>query len=728
MSEVKRFEYNWAGRPLVIEIGEVAKQANGACLVKYGDSTVLSCAVSNNVASTADFFPLMVLYQEKLYAAGKIPGGFLRREGRATEHVTLVSRLIDRPIRPLFAEGFNNEVQVINTVLSSDPDCTTAMAAMLGSSIALMISDIPFEGPIAGVVVGKVNGELIINPTPEQLEVSEINLTVAGTHTAINMVEAGARFVSEDDMWEALKFGHAEIQRLCEFEQEIVKECGKEKYVPTLFQVDKDIEAAVKAYAEEKLIKAIRVEDKLERYAAIDAVNAETLEEFGKKVFVKDLGDIKVEDTEAKALYLKNVQYTLDEILHGEVRRMIAVDKIRPDGREVDEIRPLSSRVDVLPRVHGSALFTRGQTQSLGTVTLGSLNDNQIIDGLSDESYKRFMLHYNFPQFSVGETGRYGAPGRREIGHGALGERALSYVIPSEDEFPYTIRVVSEILESNGSSSQATICSGTLALMAAGVPIKAPVAGIAMGLIMTDDEHYTILTDIQGMEDHLGDMDFKVAGTRDGITALQMDIKIKGITYQILKEALAQAKKGRLQILDHMATTIAEVRPELSPYAPKVVMARINTDKIKDVIGAGGKTINATIEKFDNVKIDLEQDGRLFVMHQDMATARACLEYIQNSIREAEVGKIYTAKVTRIEKYGVFAELWEGCEGLCHISKLALERVEKPEDVVSIGDEIIVKCIGVNEKGQVDLSRKDALKDAQKRFSNKEEAPVENKE
>lgn len=721
MSEVKRFEYNWAGRPLVIEIGEVAKQANGACLVKYGDSTVLSCAVSNNVASTADFFPLMVLYQEKLYAAGKIPGGFLRREGRATEHETLVSRLIDRPIRPLFAEGFNNEVQVINTVLSSDPDCTTAMAAMLGSSIALMISDIPFEGPIAGVVVGKINGELVINPTPEQLEVSEINLTVAGTHTAINMVEAGARFVSEDDMWEALKFGHAEIQKLCEFEQEIVKECGKEKYVPTLFQVDKEIEAQVKAFAEEKLVKAIRVEDKLERYAAIDKVNEETLEEFGKKVFVKDLGDIKVEDTEAKALYLKNVQYTLDEILHGEVRRMIAVDKIRPDGRAVDEIRPLSSRVDVLPRVHGSALFTRGQTQSLGTVTLGSLNDNQIIDGLSDESYKRFMLHYNFPQFSVGETGRYGAPGRREIGHGALGERALSYVIPSEDEFPYTIRVVSEILESNGSSSQATICSGTLALMAAGVPIKAPVAGIAMGLIMTDDEHYTVLTDIQGMEDHLGDMDFKVAGTRDGITALQMDIKIKGITYQILKEALAQAKKGRLEILDHMATTISEVRPELSPYAPKVVMARINPDKIKDVIGSGGKTINATIEKFDNVKIDLEQDGRLFVMHQDMATAKACLEYIKNSIREAEVGAIYTAKVTRIEKYGIFCQLWEGAEGLCHISKLAIERVEKPEDVVSIGDEIIVKCIGVNEKGQIDLSRKDALKDAQKRFQKKEE-------
>ena len=724
MSEVKRFEYNWAGRPLVIEIGEVAKQAGGSCLVSYGESTVLTAVVSNNVASTADFFPLMVLYQEKLYAAGKIPGGFLRREGRPSEHETLVSRLIDRPIRPLFADGFRNEVQVVNTVLSSDPDCSTAMAAMLGSSIALMISDIPFEGPIAGVVVGKVNGELIINPTPEQLEVSEINLTVAGTHKAINMVEAGARFVTEDAMWEALKYGHAEIQRLCEFQKEIVEACGKEKYQVELFELDKDIEAEVRAYAEEKLVKAIRIEDKLERYAAIDAVNEETIAHFDEKVFITELGGIKVIDTEAKKQYLKHVQYTLDEILHGEVRRMIAVDKIRPDGRKVDEIRPLSSRVDVLPRVHGSALFTRGQTQSLGTVTLGSLIDSQIIDGLGEESNKRFMLHYNFPQFSVGETGRYGSPGRREIGHGALGERALSYVIPSEDEFPYTIRVVSEILESNGSSSQATICSGTLALMAAGVPIKAPVAGIAMGLIMDKDEkNYTILTDIQGMEDHLGDMDFKVAGTKDGITALQMDIKIRGITYQILKEALEQAKKGRLEILDHMAQTISEVRPELSKYAPKVVTAKINPDKIKDVIGAGGKTINATIEKFDNVKIDLEQDGRLFVMHANMETAKACLEYIVNSVKEAEVGAIYTAKVTRIEKYGVFCELWPGAEGLCHISKLALERVEKPEDIVSLNDEIIVKCIGVNEKGQIDLSRKDALKAASKRFENKEEAP-----
>ncbi len=721
MSEVKRFEYNWAGRPLVIEIGEVAKQANGACLVTYGESTVLSAVCSNNVASTADFFPLMVLYQEKLYAAGKIPGGFLRREGRPSEHETLVSRLIDRPIRPLFAEGFRNEVQVVNTVLSSDPDCSTAMAAMLGSSIALMISDIPFEGPIAGVVVGKVDGKLIINPTPEELEKSDINLTVAGTHTAINMVEAGARFVSEDDMWEALKFGHAEIQKLCDFQNEIVKACGKDKVEVELFEVNPEIMADVKAYAEKRLVEAIRIEDKLERYAAIDAINEETLAHFDEKVFIKEIEGIKVIDAEEKKQYLRHVQYTLDEILHTEVRRLISVDKVRPDGRKVDEIRPLSSRVDVLPRVHGSALFTRGQTQSLGTVTLGFLIDSQIIDGLGEESNKRFMLHYNFPQFSVGETGRYGAPGRREIGHGALGERALSYVIPSEDEFPYTIRVVSEILESNGSSSQATICSGTLALMAAGVPIKAPVAGIAMGLI-TYGEDYTILTDIQGLEDHLGDMDFKVAGTSDGITALQMDIKIKGITYEILKEALYQAKQGRLEILEHMNSTISEVRPELSKYAPKVVTAKINPDKIKDVIGAGGKTINATIERFDNVKIDLEQDGRLFVMHENMETAKACLQYVLDSIREAEVGAIYTGRVTRIEKYGVFVELWEGAEGLCHISKLALERVEKPEDVVSLNDEIIVKCIAVNEKGQIDLSRKDALKDAQRRNENKKQA------
>lgn len=717
MSEIKRFEMSWAGRPLIIEIGEVAKQANGSCMVTYGGSTVLSAVCSKESTTTQDFFPLMVLYTEKLYAAGKIPGGFLRREGRPSEHETLVSRLIDRPIRPLFAEGFCDEVQVINTVLSSDPDCSTAMAAMLGSSIALMISDIPFEGPIAGCVVGLVDGEYVVNPTPEQLEKSKINLTVAGTHIAINMVEAGAFEVSEDDMFKALQVGHANIQELCDFQLEIQKACGKEKREVTLFEVDKEIDGQVKQYAEEKLIKAIQIEDKLERYAAIDEVNEETLAHFDEKVFITEVGGIKVLDTEAKKAYLSQVNHSLESILHNEVRRLISVDKIRPDGRKCDEIRPLSSRVDVLPRTHGSALFTRGQTQSLSVTTLGALNENQIIDGLNEgEVNKRFMLHYNFPQFSVGETGRYGNPGRREIGHGALGERAISAVIPSEDEFPYTIRIVSEILESNGSSSQASICAGTLSLMAAGVPIKAPVAGIAMGLIMTGND-YTVLTDIQGLEDHLGDMDFKVAGTTEGITALQMDIKIKGITFEILKEALAQAKKGRLEILEHMMGTIKETRKELSPYAPKVVMLRIDATKIKDVIGSAGKVINQIIEDCDGVKIDIEQDGRVYLMHQDMEQVLKAKRIIENLVRVAEVGKIYTGRVTRVEKYGVFVELWHGCEGLCHISKLALERVEKCEDVVSLNDSIIVKCIGVNEKGQIDLSRKDALQDASKKAS-----------
>ncbi len=728
MSEAKRFEYSWAGRPLVIEIGEIAKQANGACMVTYGGSTVLSTVCTKISETTQDFFPLMVLYQEKLYAAGKIPGGFLRREGRASEHETLISRLIDRPIRPLFPEGFGNEVQVVNTVLSSDQNCTTEMAAMLGSSIALMVSDIPFEGPIAGVMVGRVNGEYVLNPTPEQALLSDIALTVAGTEKAINMVESGANEVSEDAMWQALVFGHKAIKELCEFQKNIVKECGKEKMEVQLFEIDKTLEKEVKEYAFDKLVKAIRIEDKLERYAAIDRVNDETIEYFDQKAFIKEVAGIKVIDTDAKKDYLKQVNKVLEEILHTEVRRLISVDKIRPDGRSQAEIRPLSSRTDVLPRTHGSALFTRGQTQALAVTTLGSLNDNQIIDGLGMEATKRFMLHYNFPAFSVGETGRYGAPGRREIGHGALGERALSYVIPTEEEFPYTIRVVSEILESNGSSSQATICAGTMSLMAAGVPIKAPVAGIAMGLIMTDDDHYTVLTDIQGMEDHLGDMDFKVAGTKKGITALQMDIKIKGITYEILAEALAQAKLGRLEILDHMEATIKENRKELSEYAPKVLATRINPDKIKEVIGAGGKVINQIIEDCNQVKIDIEQDGRVFVMHQDLVWAKKAIEKIENIVRAAEVNKIYEGKVTRIEKYGVFIELWDGCEGLCHISKLDVNRVEKCEDIVSLNDVIIVKCIGVNEKGQIDLSRKDAIKDSFKKEAVKQEEVKEIKE
>ncbi len=717
MSDVKTFNFDWAGRPLKVEIGEVGKQANGACMVYYGDTVVLSAVVTKVSETVQDFFPLMVLYQEKQYAAGKIPGGFLRREGKASEHETLTSRLIDRPIRPLFPEGFNNEVQVVNTVLSNDPECSPEMAAMIGSSIALSISEIPFDGPIAGVKVGRVNGEYVINPTPAQMELTDINLTVAGTHQAINMVEAGANQVSEDAMWNALVFGHKAIQELCDFQQTIIKEVGKEKMAVTLFEVDKDIDKEVKDFAEKELVEAIRIEDKLERYAAIDAVNAKTKEHFEERNFFKEVEGIKVFDLDAKKHLMDNVNHSLESILHTEVRRLISVDKVRPDGRKTDEIRPLSSRVDVLPRTHGSALFTRGQTQSLAVTTLGPLTDNQILDGLNEEEKKRWMLHYNFPAFSVGETGRYGAPGRREIGHGALGERALSYVIPSEDEFPYTIRTVSEILESNGSSSQATICASTMSLMAAGVPIKAPVAGIAMGLITYGDD-YTILTDIQGLEDHLGDMDFKVAGTKDGITALQMDIKIKGITYEILKEALAQAKKGRLQILDHMMTTISEVRPELSKYAPKVKMTTINPDKIKDVIGAGGKVINQIIADNDNVKIDIEQDGRVYVMHMNMETVEKTITQIENLVREVEVGKIYTGKVVRCEAYGAFVELWDGCQGLCHISKLDSKRVEKVEDVCHVGDEILVKCINVNEKGQIDLSRKDALKPA---FTKKEE-------
>ncbi len=715
MSEIKRFEYNWAGRPLIIEIGEVAKQANGSCLVKYGDTTVLSAVCSKASETVQDFFPLMVLYQEKLFANGIIPGGYLRREGKATEHETLTSRLIDRPIRPLFAEGFSDEVQVVNQVLSYDPDCSPEMAAMLGSSIALSISDIPFEGPIAGVKVGYIDGEYVINPTPSQLaKGNRIDLTVAGTKDAINMVESGSSFVNEDEMWGALVYGHKEIIKLCEFQNEIQKECGKEKVKPLLFVVDKEIDKAVKDYIEADLIKAIRIEDKLERYAAIDLNNKKAIDHFSEKVFTKKLGDIVVEDTDAKKAYLAQVNHTLDDILYTEVRKMIAVEKIRPDGRKTEEIRPLSSRVDVLPRAHGSALFTRGQTQSLGTTTLGSLADAQEIEDLNGTHTERFIFQYNFPQYSVGETGRYGAPGRREIGHGHLAGRALSYIIPSEEEFPYTIRQVSDILESNGSSSQASICSGTLSLMAAGVPIKAPVAGIAMGLITYGDD-YTILTDIQGLEDHLGDMDFKVAGTRDGITALQMDIKIRGISYEILKEALYQAKEGRLEILDHMEKTIDKVRPELSKYAPKVKMIKINPDKIKDVIGSGGKVINEIIAKCNDVKIDIEQDGRVFIMHSDMTYVDKCISIIENMTREVEVGKTYSGIVKRIEKFGVFVELWPGCEGLCHISKLSKERVDKCESVVSVGDTIIVKCINVNEKGQIDLSRKDALFDQDKK-------------
>lgn len=718
------FEYSHRDRKIVVEIGELAKQANGACLVRYNDTAVLSAAVGSNQAMASDFFPLTVLYQEKLYAAGKIPGGFLKREGRATEHETLVSRLIDRPIRPLFAEGYRNEVQVINMVMCANPDYSSAMAAMLGSSIALTISDIPFQGPIAGVVVGRVNGKLVLNPTVEELENSDINLTVAGTKKAINMVEAGAKQVSEDDMLEALLFAHEEIKRLCEFQEEIQKAIGKEKMVPDLFKIPEELEKSIREFAEPELIPAISTHEKLAREAAIEAVNEKTREHFNE-IFEND-EKLSLQEIEENKKY---VDMVLEHILAEEVRRLITNDKIRPDGRAVNEIRPLSSRVDIFERTHGSALFTRGQTQSLSTVTLGSLTEFQIIEGLGVEEGKRFMLHYNFPQFAVGSTGRYGAPGRREIGHGALGERALLQVIPSEDEFPYTIRVVSEILESNGSSSQASICAGTMALMAAGVPIKAPVAGIAMGLISQDDEcsKYTILTDIQGLEDHYGDMDFKVAGTRNGITALQMDIKIKGITPEILKEALAQAKLGRMQILDHMMTTISEVRPELSEYAPKVKMIRINPDKIRDVIGSGGKVIQEIIEKCNDVKIDIEQDGRVFVMHSEMEWINKAIEIIENLTREPVVGQIYPVKVVKIVDFGAFVELWPGCEGLVHISELDLKRVAKVEDVVHVGDEIVIKLLKIDDKGKLVLSRKAVLKQNVKP-SSEEEKPENTEE
>lgn len=710
------FETTFHGNTLRVEVGEMAKQAHGAVVVYYGDSVVLSTAVAKVSQTPADFFPLMVIYQEKLYAAGKIPGGFLRREGRPSEHETLVSRLIDRPIRPMFDEGYRHEVQIVNTVLSADPNVPSSMAAMLGSSLALEISNIPFLGPIAGVNVGRVNGEYIINPTPEQQALSDIDLTIAGTKEAINMVEAGAKQVSEADMLGAILFGHEAIKELCAFQETIKAAVGVEKYIPELVKIDETIKNDVKAFVEERLVKAVSIFDKQERYDAIDALKEETLENFKKVSFWKEIDGIKIFDSKASDAYLKQVGQVVDAIVTKEVRRLITEDKVRPDGRKVDEIRPLSSRVDVLPRTHGSALFTRGQTQALGVVTLGSLGENQIIDGLeTEEVTKRFMLHYNFPPFSVGETGRYGAPGRREVGHGALGERALLQVLPSEEEFPYSIRVVSEILESNGSSSQATICVGSMALMAAGVPIKAPVAGIAMGLIK-DGEHYTILSDIQGMEDHEGDMDFKVAGTKDGITALQMDIKITGITKEIMEEALEQARIGRLHILEHMNTTISETREDLSAFAPKVKMIRINPDKIRDVIGSGGKIITQIIEDHNNVKIDIEQDGRVMIMHQDSKWINKAAEYILNLVREAKVGEIYEAKVTRLlmdkdgkKIQGVFAEIFPGTEGLVHISKWDKERTESLDGKVAVGDQIIVKVIKIDEKGRVDLSRKDAI-------------------
>ena len=705
----KIFELDFRGRKIIVENGELAKQAHGSVLIRYGDTVVLSTVVmSKNVNLLADFFPLTVLYNEKLYSVGKIPGGFIKREGRPTENATLAARMIDRPMRPLFPEDFKNEVQIVNTVLSVDQDNSPEITALFGSSLATCISQVPFNGPVAGVKVGRIDGKFIINPTVEETEKSDMDLTVSGTKEAINMVEAGAKEVSEEDMLEALMFGHEAIKELIEFQEKIIEEIGEEKYDYPKLEISSELTNEVTDLIKDDIDASLRIKDKLEKYAKLDEIKENLLEKYT---------DESLKEEELKELLTK-VANIFESVKYEVFRNIVVKEKIRADGRKMTEIRPLSTAIDILPRTHGSALFTRGETQSLSVTTLGALGEHQILDGLGIEDSKRFILHYNFPQFSVGETGRYGSPGRREIGHGALGERALLQVIPSEEEFPYTIRVVSEILESNGSSSQASICAGCMSLMAAGVPIKAPVAGIAMGLITSGDD-YTILTDIQGLEDHLGDMDFKVAGTKNGICALQMDIKIKGITKQILKEALAQAHKARLEILKVITKQIKEPRKEVSKYAPKTMTFTIDPNKIKDVIGTGGEMITKIILEASNVtavtdinavKVDLEDDGRVIIYHTDKDIIEKTANMIKDVIKEVETGKIYTGKVVKVEDFGCFVELWPGVEGLVHVSHLAKERVEKPSDVVKVGDEIIVKSLGYDKKGRLNLSRKEALK------------------
>lgn len=699
MSEKQVFKTTWGGRPLQVEVGQLAKQANGAVLVRYGDTVVLSAAVASKEAKDTDFFPLTINYEEKMYAVGKIPGGFIKREGRPSTEATLTARLIDRPIRPMFADGFRNEVQVTNTVMSVEQDCSPSMAAMFGSSLALAISDIPFDGPIAGVDVGRVNGEYVLNPTTEQNETSDINLTVAGTKQAINMVESGAKEVSEEDMLGALLFGFEAIKEMVAFQEEIVAAVGKPKMEVKLLQVDADLKKEIFDGYYETMKTAVMTEEKLAREDEIDKV----------KDTVKEVYAEKFAEHEDVDQLTKEVKQIAEDLEKDVVRELITIDKIRPDGRKLDEIRALDSEVGLLPRVHGSGLFTRGQTQALSVCTLAPLGEHQIIDGLGIEDSKRFIHHYNFPQFSVGSTGRAFGPGRREIGHGALGERALAQIIPSEEDFPYTIRLVAEVLESNGSSSQASICAGTLALMDAGVPIKAPVAGIAMGLV-SDGENYTILTDIQGLEDHLGDMDFKVAGTKEGITALQMDIKIQGITEQILKEALDQAKKARMEILENLTNTLAAPREELSEYAPKIEMIKIDPDKIKTVIGKGGDTINGIIDE-TGVKIDIDQEGQVSIASSDAEMIQKAIKIIEELTKEIKVGEVYLGKVVRIEKFGAFVNLIKGKDALVHISQLANERVNKVEDVVKMGDEVLVKVTEIDRQGRVNASRKAMLKD-----------------
>ena len=714
----KIYEYDFFGKKIVVEHGELAKQATGSVLVRYNDTVILTATVINKKANLlSDFFPLTVNYQEKLYSVGKIPGGFIKREGRPTDAATLAARMIDRPMRPLFKEDFKNEVQVINTVLSVDQDCSPELTAMLGSSLATMISGAPFMGPIAGVKVGYVDGEYIINPTVEELEKSSLDLTVAGTKDAINMVEAGAKQVSEEIMLEGLMKGHEAIKELCKWQEEIISDIGVTPFLYESLTIEDDLRDEVTRLIEKDLDEALRIKEKLERYGRIDEIKDNLLEKY--KEDNKDLEDEELD------LLLVKVEKIFSDVEYRLFRNIVVKEKIRSDGRKMDEIRPLSTDIDLLPRTHGSALFTRGETQCLAVTTLGALGEHQILDGLSLEDEKRFMLHYNFPQFSVGETGRYGAPGRREIGHGALGERALLQVIPSEDEFPYTIRVVSEILESNGSSSQASICAGCMSLMAAGVPIKSPVAGIAMGLITSDDD-YTILTDIAGMEDHLGDMDFKVAGTKDGICALQMDIKIKGVTKEILKEALEQARKARLEILDVIKKQISEPRSEVSKYAPKTKIFYISPSKIRDVIGKGGEMItkiicdcsNVTdVNNINAVKVDLEDDGRVIVYHSDQDIIDKTVKMIEDVAREVEVGKTYEAKVVAVHDFGCFVEVWPGCEGLVHVSQLDTKHIEKTEDVVKVGDTILVKAVGKDKKGKENFSRKEVLLDMKKKKS-----------
>ena len=715
----KVFELDFEGKKLSVEAGKIAKQADGAVLVRLNDTAVLSTVCASDEPKDADFFPLTVGYEEKQYAVGKIPGSFLRREGRPGEHATLTARLIDRPIRPMFSDGFRNEVQIVNTVMSVDLDCTPEMTAMFGSSLALGISDIPFDGPIAGVYVGRVDGKLIINPTVEEKAKSDLNLAVAGTDTAINMVEAGAQQLSEEEMLDAIMFDHEAIKKLCQFQKEIIVEIGKDKRQVSLYQVSEEIENDVRSRGQDRLIKAVSIVDKLERYAAIDAINNEIRASYEEKQY---------KDEKERKSTMMQVNDILEQIVADEVRRLITVDKVRPDGRKVDEIRPLDAQIDLFARTHGSAMFTRGQTQVISVTTLGPLADEQIIDNLTDEDSKRFMHHYNFPPYSVGEIGRMGSPGRREIGHGALGERALSYVIPSEEEFPYTIRCVSEVVESNGSSSQASICASTMSLMAAGVPIKAPVAGIAMGLITSgpiDEDHpYTILTDIQGMEDHYGDMDFKVAGTDNGITALQMDIKIKGITKDILREALAQAHKAREEIMKVLKGAISKPREDVGKYAPKLAQTRIPVDRIKDVIGSQGKVINDIIERCDNVKIDIEDDGRVIIYHMDREPINKALAIIEEIVREAKVGEVFEGKVVRIESFGCFVNLFGNVDGMCHVSQLAHERVNHPKDVVKLGQTLKVRVTEIDEKGRVNLTHKEFAPKVEKKVEPKKTKEV----